>query len=384
MNDIDALKPKLDRLQSRLLLIGVLGLIACAFGAYLNWTQFLRSYLLGYLFWLMIALGCFAILMLHHMVGGKWGFIIRRPLEAGSRTIPLLALLFIPLLVGHADKGLYPPVTGSSFKAFYLQPDFFLGRAVFYFAAWITLAYFLNRWSSEQDTGTTDGLLQRFPKLCAPGILIYGFTITFAAIDWVMALEPHFFSTIFGMIFIIMPALAAMSFVIIVTMLLAKRKPLSEVATPLKFNDLGNLLLTFVMLWAYLSFSQFLIIWAGNLQDEIPWYTVRATGGWTWVALFIIGFHFAVPFILLLNRPVKRNMKALAAVGGALIVMGWFDLYWFIFPSFYPLGPRFHWTDFVVPIGIGGVWLSFFVRALKSKPLLALHDPRFEGVVQHG
>jgi hypothetical protein len=200
----------------------------------------------------------------------------------------------------------------------------------------------------------------------------------------VMALEPDFFSTIFGMIFIIMAALAAMSFIVIVTMLLAKHKPLSEAVSPKNFNDLGNLLLTFVMLWAYLSFSQFLVIWAGNLQDEIPWYTVRATGGWSWIALFIILFHFAVPFILLLNRPVKRNMKVLAGVGAALIVMGWFDLYWFIVPSFYPLGPRIHWMDIVAPIGIGGLWLALFVRELKAKPLLPLHDPRFEGVVQHG
>lgn len=384
MNDIDALKPQFGRFQRWFLLIGVLGLVACVIGAYSNWTQFLRSYLIAYIFWLEIALGCFAILMLHHMVGGKWGFIIRRPLEAGSRTLPLLALLFIPLLVGHSDQALYPIATGSNFRAFYLKPTFYFSRVVIYFAAWIILAFFLNRWSSEQDKGTTDGMLQRFQNLCGPGILIYGFTITFASIDWVMALEPKFFSTIFGMIFIIMPALAAMAFVIIVTMFLAKHKPLSEVVSPLNFNDLGNLLLTFVMLWAYLSFAQFLIIWAGNLQNEIPWYTVRATGEWSWVALFIVLFHFAVPFILLLNRPVKRKMKALAAVGAGLIVMGWIDLYWFIVPSFHPLGPQFHWMDFVAPLAIGGFWLALFVRELKAKPLLPLHDPRFEGVVQHG
>jgi hypothetical protein len=384
MNDIDALRPQLDRLQRWFLLIGVIGLIACAIGAYSNWTQFLRSYLLGYIFWLEIALGCFALVMLHHMVGGKWGYIIRRPLEAASRTIPLLALLFIPLLVGHSNPAFYPVVTGSGFKAFYLKPNFFFARVIVYFAAWIILAFFLNRWSSQQDQGTSPGMLQRFQNLSGPGILIYGFTISFAAIDWVMALDPKFFSTIFGMIFIIMPALAAMSFTIIVTMLLAKHKPLSEVVDPLNFNQLGNLLLTFVMLWAYMSFSQFLIIWAGNLQDEIPWYTVRATGDWSWVALFIVLFHFAVPFILLLNRPVKRKMKALAAVGAALIVMGWIDLYWFIVPTFYPLSPRIHWMDIVAPIGIGGIWLALFVRELKAKPLLPLHDPRFEGVVQHG
>jgi hypothetical protein len=200
----------------------------------------------------------------------------------------------------------------------------------------------------------------------------------------VMALEPKFFSTIFGMIFIVMPALAAIAFAIIVGMFLSKYEGLSEVITPLRFNDLGNLLLTFIMLWAYLSFSQFLIIWAGNLQDENFWYAVRGTGEWMWVALFIILFHFAVPFVLLLNRPVKRHMRVLAAVGVGMVVMTWIDLYWFIMPAYYPLGPHINWMDLVAPFGIGGLWMALFVRRLKARPRLPLHDPRFEGVVQHG
>lgn len=382
MTDIDALRPRLNRLEGRFLMIGVAGLVALAIGGSSNWTQFLHSYLVAYVMCLLIALGCFAILMLHHLVGGRWGFVIRRPLEAGSRTLPLLALFFIPLLIGHLR--LYPVVVGSDFKALYLAPHFYFARVFVYFAVWIALAYFLNKWSSEQDVSGNPDIVARLRRVSGPGILLYGLTITFASIDWVMALEPKFFSTIFGMIFIVMPALAAMSFVIVVTMFLAKYEPLARVISPKHFHDLGNLLLTFVMLWAYLSFDQFLIIWAGNLQDEIPWYTVRATGEWAGVALFIILFHFAVPFILLLNRPVKRSMKALAAVGVGLIVMTWIDLYWFIVPAFYPLGPRLHWMDIVAPLGIGGVWLAFFIHQLKAKPILPEHDPRFEGVVQHG
>jgi hypothetical protein len=382
MNDLDALRPRMSRFQGRALAIGVAGLVALAVGAHSNLGQFLQSYLIGYVMWLLIAVGCFAILMLHHLVGGRWGYLIRRPLEAGSRTLPLLVLFFIPLLVGHSH--LYPPIADPGFKAVYLKPGFYFSRAAVYFAVWILFAYLLNKWSSEQDDTADPGIVARLRRLSGPGVLLYGFTITFASIDWVMALEPKFFSTIFGMIFIIMPALAAMSFVIIVTLLLSKYKPISDVVSPGHFNDLGNLLLTFVMLWAYLSFDQFLIIWAGNLQDEIPWYTERATGGWAPVALFIILFHFAVPFVLLLNRPVKRNMKVLASVGAGLVVMTWIDLYWFIVPAFYPLGPHIHWMDVVAPIGIGGVWQAFFVRQLKAKPLLPLHDPRFEGVAQHG
>ncbi|MCL5670142.1 MAG: hypothetical protein M1423_02420, partial [Acidobacteria bacterium] len=305
-------------------------------------------------------------------------------LEAGSRTFPLLALLFIPLAFGHSDPNLYPVVTGSSFEAFYLKPPFYFARAAVYFACWIGIAYFLNRLSSQQDLGGGHSFLKKFNNVSAPGLLIYCATISWASFDWVMSLEPKFSSTIFGMIFIIMSALAAMSFTIVITLLLARHKPLSEVAIPQDFNDLGNLLLTFVMLWAYTSFAQFLIIWAGNLQEENFWYTVRATGGWMWVALFIILFHFAVPFILLLNRPVKRHMRALAAVGGCLVVMTWIDLYWFIMPAFYPLGPHIDWMDIIAPFGIGGLWLALFIRQLKTKPRLPLHDPRFEEVVQHG
>ena len=382
MNDIEALRPVLGRLQWKFLVIGVVALIACAIGAVFNWTQFARSYLLAYIFWLEIGLGCFSILMLHHMVGGRWGYVIRRPLEAGSRTIPLLALLFVPLYFAHSR--LYPVVTGADFKARYLNPPFFFGRTILYFALWILFAYLLNKWSSVQDRDSSPLLIKRLQNISAPGLLIYCFSITFLAVDWVMSLEPKFFSTIWGMIFVIMPALVAMSFIVIITTLLAKYEPISRVVSPERFNDFGNLLLVFVMLWAYLSFAQFLIIWAGNLQDEIPWYTVRATGGWAAIGLFIILFHFAVPFVLLLNRPVKRKMKVLAGVGAGLVVMTWVDLYWFIVPSFYPLAPHISWMDIVATIGIGGVWLAMFVGQLKKKPLLPLRDPRFEGVVQHG
>lgn len=372
----DTLKPGLDRAQRWSLAVGVVASAACIFAAFSNWTGFLRAYLVGYLLWLLVAVGCFAILMLHHLVGGKWGFVIRRTLEAATRTIPLLALLFIPLLIGHRDPLVYPAVAAGSFKAFYLSTPFYYGRAILYFACWIGFAYFLNKFSRRQDLEPERTFLRQFNNLSAPGMLIYCATISWASFDWVMSLEPKFFSTIFGMIFIIMPVLAALSFTIIVSMVLAKHKPHEGIIDPKNFRDLGNILLTFVMLWAYLSFSQFLIIWAGNLQDENFWYTVRGTGGWAPVALFIILFHFAVPFVLLLNRPVKQHMRALAAVGGGLVVMTWIDLYWFIMPAFYPLGPHVHWIDIVAPFGVGGLWLAFFIRQLKAMPRLPLNDPR--------
>ncbi|HEV2176866.1 MAG TPA: hypothetical protein VGW33_06660 [Terriglobia bacterium] len=382
----EPLETVFDRLQQRALAVGVAGMVLCAVGYLLNPVLALRSYLVGYLVWLAIALGCMAILMLHHLAGGNWGFAVRRILEAGAKTMVLLAALFIPILVNlpklyrWADPAQAASLGLAPFKRFYLRVPFFTGRVVFYFAVWILISYLLRKWSLEQDATGDPKLAEKLQYLSAPGILLYGFTISYAAIDWVMSLDPGFFSTIFGMIFMVLPALTALAFTVVVAMLLARTKPLSDVLNPPLFNDYGNLLLTFVMLWAYLSFAQFLIIWSGNLQDEIPWYVTRASGGWAPVAVLLIVFHFAVPFFLLLLRDVKRRMKMLAAVCIGLVVMEWLDLYWMIAPSYSPAGPQFHWTDFVAPLGIGGLWIAVFVWRLKSSPLLPLRDTRFETV----
>jgi hypothetical protein len=390
MSPNESIQPTFDRIQQRALGVGGAALVLCAAGYFMNPAQLLRSYLVAFLLWLAISLGCAAVLMLHHLVGGNWGFAIRRVLEAGARTVPLMALLFVPLILNlpHLYTWAKPQQMAAlalpPFKRFYLHKPFFVGRAIAYFAAWTVLAHFLHKWSVEQDRLGDPAIVDRLQYLSGPGLLVYGFMITYASVDWVMSLEPDFFSTIFGMIFMVLPALVAMSFAVVVAMLLAKRKPLADLLTGLYFNDYGNLLLTFVMLWAYLSFAQFLIIWAGNLQDEIPWYTTRATGGWAGVALVLILFHFAVPFVLLLSREVKRRMRVLAGVAVALIITEWVDLYWIVMPSFYPKAPRLAWTDLIAPLGIGGVWVALFVSRLKTNPLLPLRDPRFQGVPGHG
>lgn len=382
------LEHRLSRLQRGTLLAGVLALPIAVAWAFANPTQFFRSYLVAYVFWLGFPLGCLALLMLHHLAGGYWGFVIRRSLEAGSRTFPLMAILFTPILAGlprlyawsRADA-LSDPVWQN--KHFYLNLPFFLSRAVVYFTAWILVAYFLNKWSTEQDRqtgGAGDGepaLTVRFQALSGAGLVIYGLTVTYSAVDWVMSLERDFFSTIYGMIFMIGPALAALAFVVVVARLLADQKPLSAVISESHFHDLGNIMLTFVMLWAYLAFSQFLIIWAGNLQDEIPWYMSRARGGWAGVALGLIILHWAVPFVLLLNRPVKRHMRVLAGVAIGLMLMSLVDVYWLVVPAFAPAWPRVHPMDLLAVVGVGGLWISRFVAELRKKPLLPLHDPRF-------
>jgi hypothetical protein len=387
----DSLPPQFGRVQQGSLVVGLVALALCLAGAFYNWTQFLQSYLVAFIFWTGVGLGCLAILMLHHMVGGTWGFALRRLLESGSKTIILMGILVIPLLA--SLPSLYswarPGAAGESlppFKRFYLNTPFFLGRSVIYFVAWIALAWLLTKWSAEQDRTGQPGILRRLQNLSGPGLLIYGLTVTYASVDWAMSLEPKWFSTIYGMIFMVTQALSATALVTIMAALLSDRKPLSEIVTPLLLNDFGNLLLTFTMLWAYLSFSQYLIIWSGNLQDEIPWYAVRASGGWAGIAVALIVFHFAIPFVLLLMRFVKRRKRALAAVAAGLIVMSVVDIYWLTAPAFtgQRQGPVFHWMDWGTVIGIGGLWMWAFLRQLKDKPLLPLHDPRLEEVLHHG
>jgi hypothetical protein len=384
------LRPAFDRLQRAMLIVGLTALIT-TFGFYArNPEQFFRSYLLAFVFWIGFPLGSMAILMLNHLTGGDWGLPIRRPLEAATRTFPAILILFIPLLLGL--KTLYPwmrpeVVTGDAIlraKAFYLNPSFFLTRAAIYFVIWFGLSYFLNKWSEEQDRTGDPALAKRLEGLSGPGLIFYGLTVTYASIDWVMSLEPHWYSTIFGMIFMMIGVLGAMAMVIIVASLLARHEPFASLVVPAQFNDLGNLLLTFVMLWAYLSFSQWLIIWSGNLRDEIPWYMTRARGAWEGWGLFLIIFHFSVPFLLLLQRGLKRRVRALAWVAAALLVTDFMVVIWMVVPAFEPNRVHIHPQDLTAMCGIGGIWVAAFVWQLKRRPLLPLHAAQAEGVAQHG
>ena len=389
MNSTESLQSGLDRFQKSSLVIGLAALALCVAGAFHSPTQFFRSYLLAFVFWVGVALGCSAILMLHHMVGGRWGFPLRRCLESGTRTFYLMALLAVPFLFGlrflyswaDPEKVKLDPVL--QYKSPYLNVPFFISRTVIYFIAWVALAYFLNKWSLEQDETANPDLTKRLQRLSGPGMVIYGLTVTYASVDWVMSLEPQWFSTIYGMIFMVTQALAAMSIVTVAVILLSTHKPFSDLLSKRVLNDYGNLLLTFTMLWAYLSFSQYLIIWSGNLQDEIPWYVSRASGGWAWVAIALIVFHFAVPFLLLLSRFVTRRTLWLGAVAAIQIVMSVIDIFWLTVPAYERSGPQFHWMDWLAILGIGGIWLWRFTASLKSRPLLPLHDPRMEATGHH-
>ncbi|HEV3276493.1 MAG TPA: hypothetical protein VG860_06720 [Terriglobia bacterium] len=387
----EALNSALGRLQSSALGAGAVFLILSAVGWYMNPQQFLHSYLVAFWFWLAVTVGCMAILMIHYMVTGRWGYLARRPLEAGTRVLPLMVLLFVPILVKlpvlyqWANPETLASLNLAAFKRVYLGTEFWVIRAVVYFAIWLLLIYLLNRWSAAEDAGGgASNYFDRMRRLSGPGLVIFGFTVTYAAVDWVMSLEPGFFSTIYGMIFMVVPALLGVALTVLTLTAFSKYEPFATLAEPKRFNDYGNLLLVFTMLWAYLQFDQFLIIWAGNLQDEIPWYVVRARGEWGGVAVALFLFRFAVPFLLLLQRAVTRRNRMLAIVCVILVVMEWVDLYWMISPAFSPKMPQLSWMDPVVFFGIGGVWVAWFAWQLKSRPLLPLHDPRFEGLVNVG
>jgi hypothetical protein len=367
----------IERLARLALIAGVAGAAVSLAGALFDSTQFFRSYLFAYVFWLAIPLGSLGFLMLHFLVGGEWGLMIRRLLESATRTLPLLALLFIPLLFGlHAVYPWAEPehVAADQIlrqKSAYLNVPFYIARTILYLALWGALAYLLNRWSREQDASAELPAGKRMRRLSGPGLLIYLFTMSFASVDWIMSIEPHWYSTGYGVIWIINQGVTALAFAIVGLTWLGTREPLARRVRPRHFHDLGNLLLAFIMLWAYMMFSQYLIIWSGNLAEEIPWYIARNEGMWGWLPPLLVIFHFFVPFFLLLMRDVKRNSSVLIWVATGILVMRLLDTYWMIVPGFE--NSAVHWLDVSLVVAIGGLWLAVFLWQLEKMPLLPLH-----------
>jgi hypothetical protein len=384
--------PALARLQQRALIVGAVGLLAGAAGAVMNPDQFFRSWLIGFLFCLGLTMGSLALLMLQHLSGGQWGLMGRRVFEAASRNLPIVALFFVPLLfrlpgVYHwAEAGVTAHDVILQKKAAYLNVGFFIGRAVLYFCVWMLCMFLLDKYSAAQDrneSGVVPGDTRRVRAVAAPGLLAYALTATFASVDWIMSLDPHWYSTIFGLLFIVGHGLTAFALAIAVLALLAKTEPIASHLTSRHFHDYGKLLFAFVMLWAYLAFSQFLIIWGGNLPEEVPWYLDRIRGTWGYVALLLAFGHFVLPFTLLLSRNLKQRGPLLAKVAIGILAMRLVDLIWLVAPSFEHHGFPIHWMDVAVPVGLAGVWLFLFVRQLRSRPLLPLNDPFFKEAFAH-
>ena len=382
--------PSVNRVQRAGLVVGGIALLLAIPGALNSPEKFFPSYLFSYLLVLGLTVGSLGLLMLQHLTGGNWGIIIRRPLEAASRNIWLVLVMFLPIVLGM--KTLYrawldperlkeEPL--SKFQQSYLTSGGFLGRAVLYFAIWFLLMWLFNSWSRQQDERKQDPQIQRRLKsLSGPGVILYIFAMTFAAIDWVMSLSPHWASTIYGFIFVGAQAIASMCLMIIVIVLLSGSEPLAGIIQKRHLHDLGKWLFTFNILWAYFAFSQLLIIWSGNQPEEISFYRTRLFGGWGVVAVIVLVFSFSLPFLILLSREVKRTPGLIAKVAAWMLLMRLVDLYWMTRPEFtsraFPT-----WLDFVVPIALFGLWLGFFAMNLKQRPLLPLGDPKLAEAIAH-
>ena len=452
MNPNGTALPLVDKIRGWALLVGLVGAGLTVLGAIIDRPHFDRAYMFSFIFVLGLSLGSMALLLLHRQLGGAWGFLVRRPLEASAMTLPFVAILFIPILIdldriypwvnhppgvegeSHAsnepgagphgfeaqatpkhdsspldsketsrteapgnpmfigEKGKFPGALGVkrdplekttvdlfAFKRWWLTPTNFTIRAGIYFAIWIVMATILNIGSRRQDETKSVDLAYNLQSFSAPGIVVYFLTTSLALIDWGMSLEPDWYSSLYGVLLIIGQGLSAISLMIIMTAILARRGETDGLDTHETFNDLGNLLLAFTMLWGYLSFSQFLIIWSGNLAEEIPWYARRLEYGWVNVGRFLIIFHFFLPFTILLCRPLKRNIDWLWKIAVLMICARLVDVYWQVTPSFYDGPRRFRdsvsWLDPVVPAGMIGLWFSYFLWQLRGKPLMVVQDP---------
>ncbi len=372
------------------LAIGVLGLLACLIGAFFEPRRVLESYLYAFWFWLGLSLGGMALVMVHHLTGGAWGYVIRRPLEAAAAALPALTVLVVPILIGVAELYEWPhPLTRElarlmEKKDWWLNTPWFVARAFIYFAVWNALAVLLLRWSDRQDEDADPALQQRLARLSAGGVLLLAFSVSFASVDWILSLEPEFASTVFGMLEGVGAMLAAMAFAIVAAWWLRTRAPMSEVAVPDRFQDLGSLLFMLLLSWGYLAYSQYVTVWIADLPREIVWYVPRTDTSWRRLALLLGIGHFVVPFFLLLSRALKRSARALAAVAAWLFVMHIVYVFWQVMPNVHRAGFDLAWSDFAALLGIGGVWLASVEARLFARPLVPVARARSTQVLEHG
>lgn len=384
------LRSEIRQWRTRAAIAGVIGMALLAAGFVASREQFFRSYLWAYIFVLALGLGPLAWLMLQYVTGGAWGVMIRRPCEAAARTLPLVALMFLPIVAGMhtlypwTDHNVMAADPHMHHKAPYLNVPFFLGRAAVYFAGWLLLSWFFNRWSAREDKEGPKVAHSKMSRMGGPGLIFWGFSITFMSIDWILSINPKWFSTIFGLLFMAGQGLTSMAFLITLMVVLSARKPMTEILTRRHLHDLGKFMLALVMVWAYFSFSQFLIIWAGNLPEEIPWYLARLNHGWQYVALALVVGHFALPFALLLSRDIKRNYKLLRTIAVFILFMRLVDLYWLVAPEFRKESLGISWIDLAAPVGLVGIWLAYFFMQLEKRPLVPLREPHLEEALAHG
>lgn len=380
MTTEQTLKPPKNRSLIIALVVGVAALAAGIAGALTgSLDRFFQSYLMAYMFWLGLSLGGLGFLMTHFLTGSRWGLTVRRIGEAASTTLWLMAALFIPIIFNL--RGFYvwarPDAVQASAelqqKSLYLNVPFFIIRVVIYFAIWIIYAMVINRLSARWGKTGDPAVKGRLVGLGASGLIVYGITMTFAAIDWMLSLEPFWHSTIFGLVIIFGQLLSAIAFMILVINFvpsLGLGRDWTYKTTPVPYQDLGALTLAFLMGWAYLAYFQLLIIWAGNLPNEVSWYVNRTTGGWLAVGIIVTVLQFCLPFIGLIWIKIRHNLRILAVVSASIFITSLINVYWEVIPAFYPGKFSLSWLDIVLPIGMGGLWIALFLFVLQRRPAL--------------
>jgi hypothetical protein len=378
------LASQINRVQLAGAVLGVLGMLLCVAGGWGGGSQCFFSYLFGYIFWLGLSLGSLVIAMIHYLTGGRWGNVTRRFWEAGFMTLPLMALLFLPIFFGLTR--LYPWAQAAVVaadktlqnKAAYLNVTGFVLRMIVCFVIWMTLAFFLRKWSLQQDQTTDVTPTRKMRTLSGPGVVLYAFTVTFAFIDWVMSLEPDWYSTMFAIIICGGQILIAYAFATLLLAWFRNYAPVAGIASAEQFHQLGNLLLTFVMFWTYVMFGQFLINWSGNSPKEIIWYQHRVAGSWKWIIGILVVFHFIVPFFLLLFRASKRRLPALIVLAAIIFCAHIIAVFWLVAPALHQTGLRVTWLDFAAFAGVGGMWITTFFAILKRSEIIPRNDPRLD------
>lgn len=382
------------KLGSTALIAGLLGLAVSASGYFVDSVQFFHSYLVAFVFWVSFGLGGLFFTMLHHLVDAEWSTVIRRLSESAMATLPMMALFVIPILFGmhdlyhwsHAEVVAHDEILSG--KAVYLNPTFFTVRSIGYFVIWGLLSRFLLRNTLKQDeqkkphNDKAEAITQRFRMISAPGMILFALTISFASFDWMMSVDAHWYSTIFGLYWFSGSFLAILSFMVLFALHLRNRSILRDIITVEHYHDLGKLIFGFIVFWAYMGFSQYMLIWYANIPEETIWFAHRWHGSWKWMSLTLLFGHFVLPFLALLTRAAKRHMVVLGITAAWLLVMRWVDIYWLIFPSIYKDGPQFSWMDLTTLIGIGGIFIWFFWRNYTAHPVLPLGDRSLENSIK--
>ncbi len=377
-----------EKLGNLLLIIGLAGLVLSAVGLVVDSRQFLFSYLVSFAFWVSIGLGALFFVMVHHLAGAVWSVMLRRIMENVMITLPILFVFFIPIALGMGS--LYEWTDGNVVatdeilrqRTAYLNSGFFLGRTTIYFAVWFVLAICCIGLTIRQDASRSDEMTAKFRKISAPGIVLFAFTLTFAAWDWLMSLEARWYSTIYGVYFFAGSSIAILALIILISLYLRRKQVLTTQITAEHYHDLSKLMFAFVIFWGYMAFAQYLLIWYANVPEETIWFQHRWVGSWKAMTLLLVFGQFALPFAFLIPRLSKRRFWTVGVAAGWLLLMHWADMYWLVMPSLHKEGVSLSWMDLTTLAGIGGVYLGLTWKRLCAQPLVPVNDPRLQDSIE--